>query len=84
MYKLIRNNDNLTHFAPEIKWVEFDDEGRFLKAHEEPQIGFSLVLSPFNIYYTWQTSVLSEILEQKDDYVHFKTKNSEYELFKEE
>ena len=83
MYKLIRNRDNLIRRAPKIKWIEFDETGKYLKDHENPQIGFSLLLSPFNIYFTWMTTLVTEILEQKDNYIHFKTENSEYELFKE-
>ena len=81
MYILIRKNDDLIKTAQKIKWIEFDEEGRFLKDHENPQIGFSLILSPFNMFFTWQTTLITEILEEKDDYVRFKTENSEYELF---
>lgn len=83
MYKLIRNRDNLIRRAPKIKWIEFDETGKYLKDHNKPQIGFSLLLSPFNIYFTWMTTSITEILEERDDYIHFKTINSEYELFKE-
>jgi len=39
-------------------------------------------MSPFNDFYTWQTTVITEIVEQKEDYIKFKTNNSVYELFK--
>jgi hypothetical protein len=39
-------------------------------------------MSPFNESFTWQTSDIVEILEQEDNYIKFKTKNSTYELWK--
>jgi hypothetical protein len=39
-------------------------------------------MSPFNDYFTWQTTPIIEIVEQRNDYIKFKTKNSSYELFK--
>ena len=37
---------------------------------------------PFNIYSTWLTTTVTEIVDNNDDYVKFKTNNSNYELFK--
>ena len=31
--------------------------------------------------FTWQTTEIVEIVEQKENYIKFKTQNSEYELF---
>ena len=39
-------------------------------------------MSPFNQSFTWQTTTVTEIVEQRDDYIKFKTGNSNYELFK--
>jgi hypothetical protein len=39
-------------------------------------------MSPFNQFFTWQTTVITEITEQREDYIKFKTENSNYELFK--
>ena len=59
-----------------------DEEGRFKEKYDEPAIGRSLIMSPFNQYFTWQTTTITEIVEQRDNYVKFKTQNSNYELFK--
>ena len=32
--------------------------------------------------FTWQTTLVTEIIEQREDYIKFKTGNSNYELFK--
>jgi len=39
-------------------------------------------MSPFNPYFTWQTTSITEIYEQKENYLKFKTGNSVYELYK--
>jgi hypothetical protein len=63
-------------------WLEFNDEGRFKAKHTEPAVGRSLLMSPFSEFFTWQTTDVTEIVEQRLDYVKFHTGNSTYELFK--
>jgi hypothetical protein len=72
----------MTAESKAILWIEFDEEGKFKSKHDEPAIGRSLVMSPFSIYFTWQTTDLTEIIEQRDGYLKFKTSNSIYELYK--
>jgi hypothetical protein len=81
-WKLVRERDGLIKHSVEIMWIEFGEEGRFKEKHEEPAINRSLIMSPFNQFFTWQTTEVTEIVEQREDYVKFKTKNSNYELFK--
>lgn len=81
-WKLVRERDGLTKQSKEVIWIEFNDEGRFKSKHDEPAIGRSLIMSPFNQFFTWQTTLVTEIVEQRDDYIKFKTENSNYELFK--
>jgi hypothetical protein len=83
-YKLVRKEDGLVKEAREIGWVEWNEEGGFKNGHKDPKIGYSLVLNPRSFSYTWLTTTVTEIIEQREDYTHFKTENSEYELFKEE
>jgi hypothetical protein len=81
-WKLIREHDGLINQSKEIMWLEFNDESKFKAEHNKPDIGYSLLMSPFNRFFTWQTTSITEIVEQEDDYIKFKTKNSNYELFK--
>lgn len=81
-WKLTREGDGMTCESKEVMWIEWNEEGRFKAKHEDPAIGRSLLMSPFNTYFTWQTTDVTEILEQKEDYIKFKTKNSIYELCK--
>lgn len=81
-WKLVREHDGLTKHSTKVTWLEWDETGRFKARHDEPGIGRSLLMSPFNQFFTWQTTNVTEIVEQRDDYVKFKTQNSNYELFK--
>jgi len=80
--KLVRERDGLTNQSKDIKWLEWNEEGRYKADHKEPAVGRSLLMSPFNDFFTWMTTDITEIVEKKDDYVKFHTRNSTYELFK--
>ena len=81
-WKLVRERDGLTNQSKDIKWLEFGEDGRYKADFKNIEVGRSLLMSPFNQFFTWQTTLVTEIVEQRDDYVKFKTKNSSYELFK--
>ena len=80
-WKLIRERDGLMKQSKDIKWLEWND-GTYKKTHPLPAPGLSLIMSPFNDFFTWQTTTITEIVEQRDNYIKFKTMNSNYELFK--
>ena len=79
-YKLVRERAGLTKQSEDVMWLEFDEVGKFKTKHTEPAIGRSLVMSPFNQFFTWQTTIVTEITEQREDCIKFKTENSVYEL----
>jgi hypothetical protein len=81
-YRLIRERDKLIKQSAKVLWLEWNEDGTFKDKFELPAIGRSLIMSPFNDFFTWQTTTITEIIEQRDDYVKFKTKNSNYELFR--
>jgi hypothetical protein len=81
-YRLIREHDSLERESEDITWVEWDESGRFKAKYDTPDIDRSLIMSPFNIFFTWQTTGVTEVVEQREGYVKFKTRNSVYELFK--
>ena len=81
-YRLVRERDGLIKQSEDVMWLEFGDDGFFKEKHTEPAIGRSLLMSPFNDFFIWQTTVVTEIVEQRDGYIKFKTENSNYELFK--
>jgi len=80
-YKLVRERDNLTLEGEKIRWIDWNENGTFNSAHDEPKIDRSLIVDPHYTNYTWMTTTITEILEQKENYTKFKTTNSVYELF---
>lgn len=81
-WKLVRERDGLTKQSEKVMWIEFNTDGRFKEKYDEIGLNRSLIMSPFNDFFTWQTTIVTEIMEQRDGYVKFKTSNSIYELFK--
>jgi hypothetical protein len=83
-WKLTRRQDGLTKHSVDILWIEFNENGTFKAKHNNFAIGRSLLMSPFNDFFTWQTTPITKILAATADssYIKFETKNSEYELTK--
>ena len=80
-YKLVRESDGLTKAGNRILWIDWEKDGTFHSSHYEPKLERSLILDPYLGSYTWMTTILTEIIEQRKDYIKFKTSNSVYELF---
>lgn len=83
-YELIREKDQLILKGSRVKYIDWNANGTFKEAHEQPLIGRSVILNPHHLNYTWLTTPITEILEESEDnsYLKFKTENSVYELFK--
>lgn len=81
-WKLVRERDGLVRKSAKVLWLEWSETGHYKARHSDPDVGRSLIMSPFNQFFTWQTTPITEIVDAKEDYVKFKTKNSNYELFK--
>ena len=63
-WELVREHDGLTKQSVGIIWIEWDElSGRFKAQHDEPALGRSLMMSPFNKFFTWQTTTVTEIVE---------------------
>ena len=83
-WRLVRVEDGLNKKSKAIIWLEWNENGTFKAKHDDIAVGRSLLMSPFNHFFTWQTTVVTGILASTPDssYIKFKTKNSTYELFK--
>jgi hypothetical protein len=81
-WKLVRSRDGVTKQSVHILWIEFNEDGTFKAKHTDFAIGRSLLMSPFNDFFTWQTTPITKIIAATADasYVKFETENSEYEL----
>lgn len=80
-YKLVRGRDQLTKTSKDVLWLEFNEQGFYTQHFENIAVSRSLIMSPFNSHFTWQTTPVTEIVEQREDYIKFRTENSSYELF---
>jgi hypothetical protein len=83
-YKLIRENDGLEIISPpslNIRWLEFHENDTYKQSFDDIDIGRSLLIPTQRWGRLWQTTPVTEIIEQKEDYIKFKTENSVYELF---
>lgn len=81
-WKLVREQDGLIKHSCEVTWIEWNEDGKFKAQHEEIATNRSLLMSPFNQFFTWETTPVTEILEIKDNHIKFKTRNSNYVLYK--
>jgi hypothetical protein len=83
-WRLVREGDGLNQKSKAILWLEWNEDGTFKEKHDDIAVGRSLIMSPFNHFFTWQTTVVTEVLEVAEDlsYIKFKTRNSIYELYK--
>jgi hypothetical protein len=79
-YTLRRLNDGLTKTGSRVDYIEWDEstnEGK--SSHDDIKVGRSLMLEP-RMQYTWLTTAITEIIEQREGYIKFQTQNSTYEL----
>jgi len=79
-WQLTRDRDGLTRHSFAKEWIEWNEDGTYKESHEDVALGLSLVMSPFNHYYTWMTTTVTEIVEDTEERIKFKTENSNYEL----
>jgi hypothetical protein len=47
-YRLIRERDKLVKESARVLWLEWNEDGTFKDNFEEPAVGRSLIMSPFN------------------------------------
>ena len=79
MYILTRENDNKKLQGEVARFIEWSDEGRFSKIHDEPAEGRSLILDPHYFSYTWMTTEITSF-SYEGTTLKFSTKNSNYIL----
>jgi len=75
-YILGRLNDGFSQVGRwSVQYIEWTDEGHFKSKHDEIKVGRSLILDN-----GWLTTIITEIVEQREGYIKFQTQNSTYEL----
>jgi len=81
-YVLVREGDGLTIKGNKIGWVSWNENSTFKDISEDIEIGRSLLVDPHRLSYTWLTTIITEILDTKENYIKFRTSNSVYKLTK--
>jgi len=87
MAELRRISDGAGDAGARVQAIAWNEDGTFKEvAGNYPTVGCSLLVGSvtartYSDKDYWLTTVVTEILEERDDYVKFKTENSEYELF---
>ena len=75
-YNLERLDDGFIQVGRwKVEYIEWTDEGHYKSKHDEIKVGRSLILDN-----GWTTTEIKEIVEQREGYIKFKTRNSTYEL----
>lgn len=78
-YILKRLNDGLTKTGNKVQYIEWGETTEDNTIHDDIKVGRSLMLEP-RMQFTWLTTTITEIIEQRPGYIKFQTKNSTYEL----
>jgi len=87
MATLRRVSDGKGDSGSRVEVIRWKEDGKFDKIiGHYPVVGCSVLVGSVTArsYSTqdyWRTTPVTEILEEKENYVRFKTENSEYELF---
>lgn len=87
MAKLIRTRDSEGDSGARCEAIRWDEKGTFKEVvGNRPVVGCSMLVGSLTARsYSdrdyWLTTKVTEILEEREDYVKFKTGNSTYELF---
>jgi hypothetical protein len=78
-WRILRVDDGLEVVGNTISFVEFGESGRAKELHQNPAVGYSLLVDRG----VWHTTVITELLDPMEGEVHrFKTENSEYVITK--
>lgn len=78
-------DDSFIKLSSKVCFIKYDENGRGKELLNKPELGTALLMSPFNETFTWLTTTIEEIIEEKYingvNYLKFRTMNSLYELY---
>jgi len=77
MAKLIRESDGKENIGSEVKAIAWNEDKTFKEIiDQKPIIGCSLIITNGISQKYWLTTIVTEILEEKENYIKFRTENS--------
>lgn len=78
-------DDSFLKLSSKVGFIKYDENDRGKELLNKPELGTALLMSPFNEAFTWLTTTIEEIIEEKYingvNYLKFRTMNSLYELY---
>lgn len=78
-------DDSFVKLSSKVGFIKYDENDRGKELLNKPELGTALLMSPFNETYTWLTTTIEEIIEEKHingvNYLKFRTMNTLYELY---
>ena len=83
----LKRTDGAGDSGSRVEAISWNDDGTFKEVVDhKPVVGCSLLVGSvtarsYSAQDYWLTTLVTEILEEREDYIKFKTENSEYELF---
>jgi hypothetical protein len=81
IYTLTRLGDGKTAKGSKVQFIQWNEDGSFKAFEDNPSVGTSCIINPqLGRHFTWLTTTITEITEQTDRTLKFKTQNSEYTL----
>lgn len=87
MARLVRVSDGSGDSGTRVEAISWNEDGSFKEVvGNHPIVGCSLLVGSvtarsYSGQDYWLTTKITEIIEEREDYIRFKTGNSEYELF---
>lgn len=81
VYTLVKPDSNFIKTSGDIKWLVYDEIGRFKQSYNDIVLGSSLLMDPFNDNFTWLTTMVNNILNKDEFSIEFETNNSIYKLY---
>lgn len=79
------DDDNFIKRSEKVLFLQYNDVGKIVSTLSTPIINYGLIMSPFSYNFTWHTTPIVEIIEEKiisdTNYLKFRTENSLYELY---
>lgn len=82
-YSLVRLNDGAGDSGPMCQILD-EESYSLIEGEKRPRVGCgvrvgSYYARTYSAQDYWQTSPVTEIIEEREDYIKFKTRSSEYE-----
>jgi len=81
VYTLTKQDGVFIKTSNDVRWIVYDEVGRYKESLDDIKNGTSLMMSPFNDNFTWMTTIIDNTSHKDDFSIEFETNNSIYTLY---